>query len=309
MLNLSDNFAIVAISALAVTIVIWGYNRAKPYGELGILAWLQSLTLTAPWLVFFALLVMGIYINLIGVVFLLVTSAAFYIYLGNLIRQKAQNKIDPKTLSELLQKKAGIKIEKIITENDNPNDSSSSSEVGQKENAPGNESTSESKDQKQVISVTFGGIVNELSTIPEEEVKEIKTIFDIDTFFAIETIPYQEGVIVKGNLRGEPDHTHSRLTEKLNNKFGDKYRLFLVETPEEKPIVIILPSKNDPKPLSLAQKNVALVLLLSTIFTSMEGIALLLGFDLVGEWSRYQEVLPFAIGLWTILIGQKLPIR
>ncbi len=319
MLTLSDNFAILAISAIAVTIVVWGYNRAKPYGELGILAWLQSLTLTAPWLVFFALLVMGVYINLVGVIFLLLISATFYIYLGNLIRQKAQSKIDPKTLSDLLEKKTGIKIEKIIdnqvqSDRDNADDTpidnqdnSGDTTAGaktpdlEKDTKPENE-----KEKEKIISVTLGGIVEDFLTIPDEEVKEIKSIFGIDTFFAIETIPYQEGVIVKGNLRGDPEHTHNRLTEKLEAKFGDKYRLFLVETPEEKPIVIILPSKNDPKPLTLAQKNLALVLLLSTIFTSMEAIALLLGFDLVDEWGRYQEVLPLAIGLWIILIAHEI---
>lgn len=75
-------------------------------------------------------------------------------------------------------------------------------------------------------------------------------------FFAIDTIPYQEGVIFKGNLRGEAEYSHRHLTEKLTEKFGDKYRLFLVETPEEKPVVIILPSANDPKPLTLAQKKI-----------------------------------------------------
>ena len=295
MLNLSNNFAIITISAIAVLIVVWGYNRAKPYGEIGILAWLQSLTLMTPWLVFFALLVMGIYINLIGVIFLLLVSATFYIYLGNLIRKKAQNKIDSKTINDIVRNNLEIKSEEASPEEE---------KATSQENLSADDQTEVSQDK--VFSVTIGQIPKDFITIPEEEVKEIKTIFGIDTFFAIETIPYQEGVIFKGNLRGEAESTHQRLTEKLKTKLGDKYRLFLVETPEEKPVVIILPSRNDPQGLTLAQKNLALVLFLATIFTSMEAIALLLGFDLVGEWSRYPEVLPLTIGLWIILVAHEI---
>jgi len=39
--------------------------------------------------------------------------------------------------------------------------------------------------------------------IPDEDMSAIRGIFGIDTFFATETIPYQEGAIFKGNLRGE----------------------------------------------------------------------------------------------------------
>ncbi len=41
--------------------------------------------------------------------------------------------------------------------------------------------------------------------ISSDDMLAIKGIFSIDTYFAVETIPYQEGVIVKGNLRGEPE--------------------------------------------------------------------------------------------------------
>ena len=300
MFNLSNNFAIIAVSAIAILIVVWGYNRAKPYGEIGILAWLQSLTLMTPWLVFFTLLVMGIYINLIGVVFLLIISAGFYIYLGNQIRQKAQEKIDRSNINDLLNKQdleeENVKAE---TETEQEKEKITLGKTASKDNLNSN---SEDK----IFSVTMGKLPSDLLTIPDEDVKEIKTIFGIDTFFATETIPYQEGVIFKGNLRGKADYTHQHLSEKLEVKLPEKYRLFLVETPEEKPVVIILPRKNDPQPLTLAQKNLALVLFLATIFTSTEAIALLLGFDLVEEWSRYPEVLPLTIGLWIIFIAHEI---
>ncbi|BAQ62186.1 peptidase M50 [Geminocystis sp. NIES-3708] len=291
MFNLSDNFTTIAITLVAFIIIIWGYNRAKLFGEIGILAWLQSLTLMSPWLVFFGLLATGIYINLISVILFLVLSSGIYIYLGNLIRKKATKNINPDNLEQ---------IKKQLIENINKNETvSDSNKISSSNNNLDNFKQNQ-------FPIKIEQIQPDFTPINEEDLKVIKTIFGIDTFFITETIPYQEGVILKGNLRGEADFTHQHLTEKLTAKLGDKYRLFLVETPEGKPVVIILPSTNDPKPLTLSQKNLALVLFLATIFTSMEAIALLLGFDLVGNWNRYQEVLPLCIGLWIILLAHEI---
>ncbi len=290
MFNLSDNFITIAITLVALIIIIWGYNRAKPFGEIGILAWLQSLALMTPWLVFFGLLATGIYISLIAVILLLVLSASIYIYIGNLIRKKAGDNAN-RNLDEV-KKQLTLKLK----ENEQ--------EGNKEENASLNNKPSTFKESQFPLKIEQ--IQPNFTPLNEEDLKIIKTIFGIDTFFITETIPYQEGVILKGNLRGEADYTHQHLTEKLTEKLGDKYRLFLVETPEGKPVVIILPSTNDPKPLTLVQKNLALVLFLATIFTTMEAIALLLGFDLIGNWNRYQEVLPLCIGLWVILFAHEM---
>ncbi len=306
MVNLSNNIPILAVCTIAVLIVVFGYNRAKPYGEIGILAWLQSLTLMTPWFVFFALLVTGIYINLIGVVALLVISATFYIYIGNLIRQKAQDKIGNSQTITDLAKKAIEESEKPVNLN---KETSTDNQLEKTTTSENQNVTPEDNQNKKIFSVTVGQLPEDFVKIPDEDVSQIKTIFGIDTFFATETIPYQEGVIFKGNLRGDAEYTHQHLTERLTAKMAEKYRLFLVETPEEKPVVIVLPSKNDPQPLTLAQKNLALVLFLSTIFTTCEAIALLLGFDLVGQWNRYPEVLPLVTGLWIILIAHEIAHR
>ncbi|AFZ52521.1 site-2 protease family protein [Cyanobacterium aponinum] len=301
MFNLSDNVVIIVVSVVAIAIILWGYNRAKPYGEIGILAWLQSLALMTPWLVFFALLTLGIYVNLIGVIFLLVLSAGTYIYLGTLIRNKAKEQIKSNI--------DNIFKANLNSESDSDNNDKKETEDQEKNNLSLEKQEDEDVKESNFTPVKLAQLEPEFNPIQEEDLKEIKTIFGIDTFFAIDTIPYQEGVIFKGNLRGEAEYSHRHLTEKLTEKFGDKYRLFLVETPEEKPVVIILPSANDPKPLTLAQKNLALVLFLATIFTSMEAIALLLGFDLVGSWDRYPEVLPLTGGLWFILLAHEIAHR
>lgn len=302
MLNLSENYTVTAIILIALVIIIWGYNRSSNYGEIGKLAWLQSLALMTPWLLFFLLFAMGISLNLIGVIFLLVISSSFYIYLGNKIRAKSQEKIaKSQPQKEQLDSFASPEIlSNINLEIDNKKESQEDqSTPNLSELKTSKEFSSSSDFSKQVIKP-------DLQPIDDDELNQIKNIFSIDTFFATSTIPYQEGAIFKGNLRGEADFTHAELTRKLTEKMGDKYRLFLVETPEGKPVVIILPKRNDPQPLTLAQKNLALALLVVTIFTTLEAISLLLGFDLVADWHRYTEALPLTLGLWLILIVHEI---
>ena len=275
MLEGSD-LATFILFAAVVAILVWGYNRAKNYGRLGILAWLQSIVLMSPWLLFFGLFAFGIYLNLVGILFLLLTSIAVYIWLGRQLRAAGQE--------ALLQQKAAERIKQAVTESTPPTESESKTEFEQQA-AP------------------------EVSPIPDEDLTQLKGIFGIDTFFATETIPYQDGAIFKGNLRGEPDTAYSRMNDKLEQTFDDKYRLFLVESPEERPVVVILPQTNDPQTTTLAQKNLALVLLVGTILTSLEAASLLQGFDLFNDFSRYGEAIPLTLGLWSILIAHEIGHR
>lgn len=218
------------------------------------------------------------YINIAGILFLIVTSAIIYIYLGTRLRAAGKD--------ALLQERAveHLKAEPIVNTSDTP---------------PLN-NTSTSATPK---------IAPEVIPIPENDLKIIQSIFGIDTFFATETISYQEGAIFRGNLRGESDTVHQRLTQKLTEQFAQKYRLFLVEGTESKPVVIILPSTDDPQASTLAQKNLALVLLIATIVTSLEASGILLGFDLFENWQRIKEVIPLSIGLWTVLIAHEIGHR
>ena len=134
----------------------------------------------------------------------------------------------------------------------------------------------------------------------------IKGIFGIDTFFATETIAYQDGAIFKGNLRGEPEEVHNRLTASLQQRLGEQYRLFLVENTDGKPVVIVLPSRNNPRPMLLSQKAFAGVLLIATIATNLEAAGLLLNFDLFANPERFQEALPIGAGIFTILVAHEI---
>jgi membrane-associated protease RseP (regulator of RpoE activity) len=275
MVNVSSEIGTIALILLvAVGILAWGFSRARPYGKLGILAWLQSVVLMAPWLIFFGLFAAGIYINLVAILFLIVGSVILYIYLGQRLRLEGQNARNGESRA----------IERpTVTPEPSPPETTAETPVT--------------------------SIVPAVIPIPEEDLKTIQSIFGSDTFFATETISFQEGAIFKGNLRGEPESVHDRLTSKLTGHFGDKYRLFLVEGTDEKPVVIVLPSRDDPKPASLAQKNLALVLFVATVVTSLEAAAILLGFDLFSDWSRYREALPLSLGLWAVLVAHEIGHR
>ncbi|MEG4502354.1 site-2 protease family protein [Microcoleus sp. F6_B4] len=272
----SENTVTIALVLVAMGILGWGFYRARPFGKLGILAWLQSVALMSPWLLFFGLFAAGIYLNLVAVLLLLVASTGLYIYLGRQLRKAASDTVLPRPDA------AEVKSQ---------SDAFSGPES---QRPPGPETV-------KIVTSSPGNNESEIIPVPVEDLKAIKGIFGIDTFFATETIPYQDGVILKGNLRGDAEQVHSRLTASLAERLNDRYRLFLVENQDDKPVVIILPSTNDPQPTTVSQKILAVVLLLATIATSLETGGLLLGFDFFNSPARYLEVLPIAAGIWAVL--------
>ncbi len=270
MFNNSETLATSAIILIAIAILVWGYNRARPYGKIGILSWLQSVVLMAPWLLFFGLFAAGVYLNLVGVLLLLLTSTGIYIYLGNRLRAAGQDVMLRQKANERLQEKQALSQENQNNEQPTPEEEE----------------------------ITASDVK---TPIPEEDLKTIQNLFGIDTFFSTETIPYEDGAIFKGNLRGDPEKVHERLSNKLQDQLGEKYRLFLVEDPENKPVVIVLPSQNDPRPSTTNQKILAVLLMVGTLVSSIEAFSLLLGFDLFNNLGRFREALPLTLGLAIIL--------
>ena len=272
------------ITALTVLLALgflgWGFYRARPFGKPGILAWLQSVVLMAPWLLFFSLFAVGIYLNLVSVLFLFVLSTGLYIFLGNRLRAMAQDTVLSRRASVIADSQDASKLD------------TTTSESGETNTSP--------------VSASDVAADPDFVPIPAEDLKAIQGIFGVDTFFATETIPYQEGAIFRGNLRGEIEPTFARLSESLQERLGDRYRLFLVESQEGKPVVIVLPSTRDPKPSTIFQNILAIILLLATVAASFESAGLMLGFDLSTAPQRVTEVLPIAIGILAILAAHEL---
>jgi membrane-associated protease RseP (regulator of RpoE activity) len=267
------------ILLVAIAILVWGYLRARPYGTIGILAWLQSVSLMAPWLLFFGLFALGIYINLAGVLLLLLISTGVYIFLGRRLRALDQKDISAQRAAALVSTEATA----TTAEPAEKTDEVTAAEPDKK--------ASDNPDTMQ---------------IPAEDLTQIEGIFGIDTFFRTESIPYQQGAIFRGNLRGQPAETQARLASTLKERMGDKYRLFLVENLERKPTVVVLPESAEPAKTTPLQWGLAIVLGIATLLTGLEAGAILQGFDLLVDPSRWTEVLPFLAGLVIILASHEI---
>ncbi|MEL6488396.1 MAG: site-2 protease family protein [Cyanobacteria bacterium J06621_3] len=292
---------IVLLLLAAIAILGWGYSRAKPFGKLGILAWLQTVVLMVPWLLFFGLSAAGVYLNLAGILLLVVISAGLYIYLGRQLRNEGAE--------ELAAQKAAAMMTQETAQIDTPinsgtiakPDQSSSTEEAADVLSP---DIAEKNAEKNVGEKATEAVTEETTGLPPiapEDLAVIEGIFGIDTFFRTKTVPYQEGAIFKGNLRGQPDKTAQILSDKLAEKFGDRYRSFLLADPENKPVVVVLPESNGPKETSTGQRVLAVALAIATFFTCLETAAILQSFDIFQSPERWREVLPIAFGLISIL--------
>lgn len=268
---------LILLAAIAILTV--GFIRARPYGKVGILAWLQSVALMSPWLLFFSLVTVGVYLNLAGVLVLLIASTGLYIYLGRQLRSLGTQ--------EMTARKAAALV------------SEPSEDVGaltQPAAAPA-ESAAEKGDTAPVPGAM---------PIPAEDLSAIESIFGIDTYFRTESIPYQEGAIFRGNLRGEPEATHAKLSAALAEKVGDRYRLFLLENAEGKPTVVVLPSSVDPTKTTTAQWVLAVILAIATLLTSLEVGGILQGFDLMQTPEKWTQAVPIMLGVTTVLAAHEI---
>jgi membrane-associated protease RseP (regulator of RpoE activity) len=270
------------ILLVAVAILLWGYLRARPYGNVGILAWLQSVALMAPWLLFFGLFALGIYINLAGVLLLLIASTGVYIYLGRRLRSLGEDDLATKRTAAMV--------------------SAGASSNGEGEPNPTDAVTAVPKPESTATDT-------ETMAIPAEELAQIEGIFGVDTYFRTETIPYQQGAIFRGNLRGQPAETRDHLARLLKERLGDKYRLFLVENLDKKPTIVVLPESADPPKTTPTQWALAALLGLATVFTSLEAGAALQGLDLVQDFSNWIKALPFLTALVIILASHEIGHR
>ncbi len=271
----------VVLLLVAIALLVWGFIRARPAGQIGLLAWLQSVVLMAPWLVFFGVTAFGIYPNLVVVLFLVVASAGGYILLGRRLRFLGQ---------QLSQQPS-----------DGTGEAVSLPTGGADRSAAASEETSSIAEANQTNAQVADGFV-----MPASDRAVLEGIFGIDTFFRTETVPYGEGVIFKGNLRGEPEAALQTLTALANERLDNRYRLFLVADVNAKPVVVALPKTADPQPLTPLQKGIAGVLAIATLLTCLEASGILLGFDLLSQPENWRQALPFAIGIFAILVGHEL---
>ena len=275
---------------VAIALLVWGFVRARPLGKIGLLAWLQSVVLMLPWLLFFGSFTLGIYFNLVGVLFLVVSSVGIYIYLGRRLRALGQDEL-------AMQKLKTAMVASDLAAN----------APAHAQGAPATMSTSPATAEADpTAEPAKASADDEEVRLPAEDQTLLEGIFGIDTFFRTETVSYDQGAIFKGNLRGEPEAAVAQLTALADDRLEQRYRLFLVPDPQGKPVIVALPKSRDPQPLSAFQKGAAVLLAIATFLTCLEASGILLGFDLLTAPDKWPAALPFALGTMAILITHEI---
>ncbi|KAM0062291.1 putative metalloprotease EGY1 [Helianthus debilis subsp. tardiflorus] len=87
--------------------------------------------------------------------------------------------------------------------------------------------------------------LDDILAIPKERIDILKDqVFGFNTFFITSQEPYQGGVLFKGNLRGSAAVSYKKIEKRLQDTFGDQYKLFLLINPEDdKPVAVVVPRK------------------------------------------------------------------
>ncbi|KAK4835579.1 hypothetical protein QYF36_011536 [Acer negundo] len=112
--------------------------------------------------------------------------------------------------------------------------------------------------------------LDESMRIPKETIDVLKDqVFGFDTFFVTSQEPYEGGLLFKGNLRGQAAKCYEKISVRLQNKFGDQYKLFLLVNPEDdKPVAVVVPRKTlQPETTAVPEWFAAGAFGLVTIFT------------------------------------------
>ncbi|KAJ6902262.1 zinc metalloprotease EGY2 [Populus alba x Populus x berolinensis] len=112
--------------------------------------------------------------------------------------------------------------------------------------------------------------LDESIRIPKETIDILRNqVFGFDTFFVTSQEPYEGGVLFKGNLRGLAAKSYEKLTNRMQNKLGDEYEIFLLVNPEDdKPVAVVVPRKTlQPETTAVPEWFAAGAFGLVTIFT------------------------------------------
>ncbi|TVU21996.1 hypothetical protein EJB05_31669, partial [Eragrostis curvula] len=162
---------------------------------------------------------------------------------------------------------------------DNKKDETTNAEPLSYSNNPDGDTTpaSDTQENMEIVDVASGsplpGMKQQLDDsirIPKATIDILKDqVFGFDTFFVTSQEPYEGGVLFKGNLRGKPSKSYEKITNRLQNKFGDEYKLFLLVNPEdEKPVAVVIPKQTlQPETTAVPEWFAAAAFGLVTIFT------------------------------------------
>jgi membrane-associated protease RseP (regulator of RpoE activity) len=263
---------VLPLLLLSLALLGWSFFQARKAGKMGILAWLQAVALVLPWLIVFGLAGVGFGIGFITLLILLGLSTFSYVWLGSQLRAAAQAQQQELFAArrEALEKQASESSESSVSSSIPP------------------------------VTVT---LPEEEFAVPREDVEKMRGLFGLDTYYLQEVEPYPQGIVFKGNLRGEAEPILQKLAAAFQEVFGDRYRVHLIQqTQEEKPVVLVLAKDNDPFDRPKTPAWIALGLLIIGFGALLEIAANSLNFSLVATPQRWVEALSIAgITFLTIL--------
>ncbi|OEL30604.1 putative zinc metalloprotease EGY2, chloroplastic [Dichanthelium oligosanthes] len=150
------------------------------------------------------------------------------------------------------------------TEPEGNGDDEENEELGDDGSTPSVDSVEEINGSAESDSNIDNQQLDDVERIPKATIDIMKDqVFGFDTFFVTSQEPYE------GNLRGKPAKSYEKITNRLENKFGDQYKLFLLINPEdEKPVAVVIPRQTlQPETTAVPEWFAAASFGLVTIFT------------------------------------------
>ncbi|XP_072985397.1 probable zinc metalloprotease EGY2, chloroplastic isoform X2 [Typha latifolia] len=153
---------------------------------------------------------------------------------------------------DVAQDNALLELNSTSDKNKDEPDSKDSLNLGDtfdstKEDSSTQDSLKEKDDEFVVVSGSpLPGMQQQLDEpirIPKATIDMLKDqVFGFDTFFVTSQEPYEGGVLFKGNLRGKAAKSFEKITKRLQDRFGDQYKFFLLINPEDdKPVAVVVP--------------------------------------------------------------------
>ncbi|KAM1253436.1 hypothetical protein FF1_041425 [Malus domestica] len=138
-----------------------------------------------------------------------------------------------------------------------------------------NDAETEAQQEVENVEVSSGSPLpgvkpGESIRIPRETIDILKNqVFGFDTFFVTGQDPYETGVLFKGNLRGVPAKSYEKISKRMQDKFGDEYKLFLLVNPEDdQPVAVVVPRRTlQPESTAVPEWFAAGAFGLVTLFT------------------------------------------
>jgi membrane-associated protease RseP (regulator of RpoE activity) len=236
----SPSYVPIAVVVVTLALLGWSYWRSRSLGSGAFWSWLRLVALLLPWIIYFGLFGLGIFLDLSALLLLLVGSTVTYLFLGN---------------------------------------------------------------QEQKL------LKSELPTPPlpsmgDADRQALQGIFSVDTFYATEVGTYQGGAICRGNLRAPARLAYEQMQKRLQEKLGDRYTLFLVEGQQGKPVVIILPQALSHIEELPTQNVLALILLLTSIYTVGSVVhQLTAGGTQPPSWGEVAGWSALLLGIWAVREG------